>query len=130
MQIPKLDALIILGSYYPSTVSVKPSWQNKVNVKIAEMNAWIAVQKRNAMKYLMFLLPIQEPTNGQWWSWTSTQTSHSRQWKDLGGLRILQVQQYDSFLTDLSRAFQVFASLSLTSLNLSVSKKSSQSLSF
>lgn len=61
--------------------------------------AWIPVQNRNKTKYLRFLLPMQVPIHGQWWSCTSIQNPQVEQWNDLGGLTIWQVVQYVSIET-------------------------------
>jgi hypothetical protein len=58
-----------------------------------DMKACNVIKNRYNTKYLVFLLPIQMPIQGQWWSWFSIQTPHSLQWNDLGGLIILQVEQ-------------------------------------
>ena len=68
--------------------------KQKATTQITNVNkAWIPVNIRNPMKYLIFLYPTQVPTHGQWWSWTSTHNPQVLQWKDLGGLNILQVLQ-------------------------------------
>lgn len=54
---------------------------------------WTKADVRKRAKYLVFLRPMQVPTHGQWWSWTSIQMLHWSQWKDRGGLILLQVSQ-------------------------------------
>ena len=69
--------------------------------KINVIKAVKAQLIKNIEKYLWFLLPTQVPTQGQWWSWISIQELHWLQWKDLGGLRILQVLQNANSITGL-----------------------------
>jgi len=65
--------------------------RNEIRQIIKVTKAWREVKNKNPMKYLIFLRPTHVPTQGQWWSCTSTHTPHELQWNERGGLRILQV---------------------------------------
>jgi hypothetical protein len=53
----------------------------------------VLVRVKNTTNYRLFLFPTQLEIQGQWWSNSSTQTSHILQWWALNGLNILQVTQ-------------------------------------
>ena len=106
--IPKLKSIKKMNAEYILTAlpitpktNVYVSALGIANIVIQIPDVTIAcklVNSKKRTKYLTFLYPTQFPTHGQWWSWTSTQTPQVPQWKERGGLIILQVPQKLSLL--------------------------------
>lgn len=106
--IPKLNSIKkINAEYIPTALPIIPktnvyvSLLGMTNIEIQIPHVTKAcklVNNKKRTKNLTFLYPTQFPTHGQWWSWTSTQTPQVPQWKERGGLMILQVPQKLSLL--------------------------------